>query len=103
MRALKSELCLSSVHFHTSLPTELPFFCQVGKMADTVFAIQGEDFVLMGADTSANQSIIRMKVGEDKILEASSHMIMVGFPVTPVGRRSLPLIRSSMLVETLQN
>ena len=49
-------------------------------MGDTVFAIQGGDFVLMGADTSANQSIIRMKTGEDKILETSSHMIMVGFP-----------------------
>mmetsp|Transcript_777 Transcript_777/g.1634 ORF Transcript_777/g.1634 Transcript_777/m.1634 type:complete len:195 (-) Transcript_777:295-879(-) len=45
-------------------------------MGDTVFAIQGADFVLMGADTSANQSIIRMKIGEDKMLEASSHMIM---------------------------
>ena len=52
---------------------------QVGIMGDTVFAIQGDGFVLMGADTSANQSIIRMKTGEDKILEASSHMILVGF------------------------
>jgi 20S proteasome alpha/beta subunit len=48
-------------------------------MSDCVFAIVGDGFVLMAADTSANQSIIRMKTGEDKILEATSHMLLVGF------------------------
>mmetsp|Transcript_38741 Transcript_38741/g.65212 ORF Transcript_38741/g.65212 Transcript_38741/m.65212 type:complete len:193 (+) Transcript_38741:246-824(+) len=45
-------------------------------MSDCVFAIVGDGFVLMAADTSANQSIIRMKTGEDKILEATSHMLL---------------------------
>lgn len=44
---------------------------------DTLFAITGDGFVVVGADTSANQSIIRMKQGEDKILEAGSHKLIV--------------------------
>mmetsp|Transcript_29388 Transcript_29388/g.56422 ORF Transcript_29388/g.56422 Transcript_29388/m.56422 type:complete len:193 (+) Transcript_29388:164-742(+) len=43
---------------------------------DTLFAITGDGFVVVGADTSANQSIIRMKQGEDKILEAGSHKLI---------------------------
>jgi hypothetical protein len=37
---------------------------------DCLFGIVGDGFTLVAADTSAVQSIIRMKLGEDKILEA---------------------------------
>lgn len=43
---------------------------------DSIFGIVGDGFVFMGADTSANQSIIRMKVGEDKIKQTGSHRLL---------------------------
>jgi 20S proteasome subunit beta 4 len=43
---------------------------------DSIFGIVGDGFVFMGADTSANQSIIRMKVGEDKIKQMGTHRLL---------------------------
>lgn len=45
-------------------------------MGDTIFGIVGDGFVFLGADTSANQSIIRMKTGEDKIKQTGSHRVL---------------------------
>lgn len=43
---------------------------------DCLFGIAGDGFVVIGADTSANQSIVRMKTGEDKILELDQSKLM---------------------------
>ena len=45
---------------------------------DCLFGIVGDGFTLVAADTSACQSIIRMKQGEDKILEASNGKMLLG-------------------------
>ena len=50
---------------------------------DSIFGIVGDGFVFIGADTSANQSIIRMKTGEDKILETGSHRLLVSRGLSP--------------------
>jgi 20S proteasome subunit beta 4 len=39
-------------------------------------ALTGKDFVLIGADTNAARSIVRMKVDEDKIKELSPALLM---------------------------
>jgi len=44
---------------------------------DCLFGIVGDGFTLVAADTSACQSIIRMKQGEDKILEASNGKMLL--------------------------
>lgn len=43
---------------------------------DCVFGIVGDGFVIIGADTSANQSIVRVKEGEDKILAIDNYKMM---------------------------
>lgn len=45
-------------------------------MGDTIFGIVGDGFTFIGADATANQSIIRMKLGEDKIRQTGSHRLM---------------------------
>lgn len=51
---------------------------------DCLFGIVGDGFTLVAADTSACQSIIRMKQGEDKILEASNgKMLLVSWAAAP--------------------
>mmetsp|Transcript_42460 Transcript_42460/g.51498 ORF Transcript_42460/g.51498 Transcript_42460/m.51498 type:complete len:194 (-) Transcript_42460:651-1232(-) len=43
---------------------------------ECTFGIVGDGFVVVGADTAANQSIVRLKLQEDKIKELDSHKIM---------------------------
>jgi 20S proteasome subunit beta 4 len=43
---------------------------------DTVFAIEGKDFVLMVCDSTATYSIMKLKTNEDKIKQLDEHKLM---------------------------
>ena len=57
---------------------------------DCAIGIVGDGFVLLAADTSAVQSIIKMKTDEDKILLLDSHKLMVRRRTAPRGGRPAP-------------
>ena len=51
---------------------------EAGRLAamDCLFGLVGKDFVLIGADTSAVQSIVLQKTDEDKIMVLDSHKLL---------------------------
>eukprot|EP01116_Phalansterium_solitarium_P024999 TRINITY_DN935_c0_g1_i2.p1 TRINITY_DN935_c0_g1~~TRINITY_DN935_c0_g1_i2.p1 ORF type:complete len:231 (+),score=41.35 TRINITY_DN935_c0_g1_i2:59-694(+) len=47
-------------------------------MSDLLIAIVGENFVLMGADSSQTRSVLMLKDDEDKIMTLDSHKLLGG-------------------------
>lgn len=43
---------------------------------DTIFAIRGDDWVILAADCSAQFSIVRLKDDEDKLVQIDSSKVL---------------------------
>lgn len=70
---------------------------------DSVFGFQGEDYVILGTDCSAQFSIIRLKDDESKIFRLDEHKLLACAGETSDRAEFANLIQKNMQLHTYRN